>query len=108
MLILTTGISKKLKACHKCDNPSCVNPDHLFAGTMADNQSDMARKGRARHGEARPGALLTDAIVLELRRRYATENITHRELAEQVGVNENTVRCAIIGRTWRHVPMEAL
>lgn len=53
---------------HKCDNPTCVNPNHLMMGTMKDNVHDMLAKGRdAMIGDRRPGAILTTAEVEEIR-----------------------------------------
>lgn len=82
-----------LGVCHRCDNPPCWNPDHLFAGTHSENMQDRERKGRtSRHflgrvGESHPGARLTQARAEEIR---ATPG-SHRELAKRFGVSRATI-----------------
>lgn len=87
-------------ALHKCDNPSCVNPDHLFLGTNADNAQDKMRKGRATWGARSATAKLTEAAVLEMRRR-ARAGETTANLARAYGVTKSVARKAILGLTWR-------
>ena len=73
---------------HSCDNPSCINPDHLFLGSPKDNTQDMMKKGRmiALRGEAHPGAKLTKQKVIEIRaRRSAGEKLS--VLANEFGVS---------------------
>ncbi len=93
--------------CHRCDNPACVRPDHLFLGTHADNARDMVSKGRAPKGSGRVGSQcvtskLTEAIVLQARVEHA-QGITYQELAEKYGVARDTIRDAVRGFTWKHV-----
>lgn len=88
-----------MHACHHCDNPQCVNPRHLYAGTPLDNVHDALNRGR--HYQA-----LTEDDVRELRRRYVPYKIGYRVLAKEFGVGDMTVRDAIHGITWAHVPME--
>ena len=107
---LTNGpIPRGRNACHRCDNPPCVRPDHLFIGSHADNAKDMWGKGRARHFTGRPqgGELnyahkLTDQGVREIRRLRA-EGLLHREIAARLGVHQATVSCVLRGLTWTHV-----
>lgn len=92
-----------LCVCHKCDNPACVNPDHLFLGTDADNTRDMVGKGRTSKGEHRPTAKLTEDQVREIRRRYTVGDCTHRQLSREFGIDHGHIRRIVIGDSWRHV-----
>src|SRR4026209_597513 len=81
---LTNGpIPKGMFVLHRCDNPPCVRPDHLFLGTTQDNANEMSRKGRSLYGERNRRAKLTEAQVLEIRCRYKEEQIKQQELAGQ-------------------------
>lgn len=83
-----------LCVCHRCDNPSCCNPDHLFLGTQAENMADRDRKGRQLSGNRK----LTPEQVIEARRRHPAE--PYRKLAAEFGVSFETIRYAIRGFSW--------
>ena len=87
--------------CHKCDNPGCVNPDHLFVGLPSDNSADMVSKGRQTKGEKNPQAKLSESQVVEIR-RMVREGYGKPTIAAQFNISEVTVS-DIVKRTWRHV-----
>jgi hypothetical protein len=93
---------------HKCDNPPCVNPDHLFLGTPLDNARDMAAKARqvfqkdptrAARGEASGNAKLTEAQVVAIRQSGAS----HSVLARALGVTPSLIHAVRTRRVWAHV-----
>jgi hypothetical protein len=86
---------------HKCDVPSCVNPDHLFLGTHVVNMQDRQRKGRTKSalGERQHLAKLNRAKVIEIRNSEETLDA----LAIRFGVNKTTIWQVKTKRTWRHV-----
>ena len=86
---------------HNCDNRLCVRPDHLFLGTVADNQHDMEVKGRSTHGEKHGRHLLTQAEVQEIRERYVPYQVTQDELAAFYGVSRTTIGAIVRGENWR-------
>lgn len=101
--------------CHSCDNPSCVNPDHLFPGTPKQNTQDMVRKGRNHtgdkhylrqspekvRGERNPCSRLTEADVRAIRSLAGKK--THAEIAAMYGVSPAAVSHVINRRNWKHV-----
>lgn len=111
--------------CHHCDNPPCCNPAHLFIGTVADNQADMKRKGRAtgpknpvrgsghyahQHPElvlrgSKCGmAKLSESLVSEIRDRYSSRTVSMYQLGREYGVARTLIGMIIHRKIWRHVP----
>lgn len=88
---------------HRCDNPPCVNREHLFTGSKAENNADMAAKRRTLNGERRPQAKLTDAQVEEIRERYAAGGISQKALGAEYGVQGSAVSL-IVNRKRRAQP----
>lgn len=93
----------KLCACHLCDNPSCVRPSHLFAGTNQENVADKIRKGRQARlkGEDSHRALLTEEQVREIRSLNGV--VSGRELARRFGVTPAAICNIQKRRVWTHI-----
>lgn len=90
---------------HTCDNPRCINLEHLVAGTQLDNMRDMIERNRAVHngmpGEANPAAVLNIDTVAEIRRMYETGTYHQRELAAKFRVSQSQISRVVSGRSWR-------
>ena len=106
-------IKQGLFVCHKCDNPSCVNPEHLFAGTPKENTQDAVQKGRINSEQRRKAALkynvrgekhccakLTNLDVM-LIKAFLGEDIQQKKIAFAFGVNKSTICDIHKGRTWK-------
>jgi hypothetical protein len=105
--------------CHRCDNPACVNPAHLFLGTHGDNARDRASKRRGNsptgdrhgsrthperwyHGSQAPTAKLTESVVAEIRERYARGGISQESLGAEYGVCQTQVGRIVRREEWAH------
>ena len=95
-------------ACHHCDNPPCVNPSHLFAGSQLENMADAVKKGRTyrwngrRAGTDNPRAKLTEYDVLEIRRLCGVESA--RSISKRFGICVRTISDIRTRRTWSNLP----
>jgi hypothetical protein len=104
--IFLPDYSDDLLVCHKCDNPPCVNPRHLFVGTVADNSLDMVMKGRSTkgrrlHSGASNGrSKLSWEIVEKIRGEYAKGNASQHEIAQKYGITQTAISRITIGKTW--------
>ena len=96
-----------LHCLHKCDNPGCVNPEHLFAGTNLDNIQDKVDKGRCytgnQSGQHNGNAKLTNDLVKEIRRLYNTGEYTTVNLGKKYGVNRATISYIVNNKTFKHL-----
>ena len=94
---------------HKCDNPRCINPNHLELGTYKENTADMHKRHRAANkgpkGTAHPKVLLTDAQVLEIRALWNKGGMYLKEIAMRYGIAVSTVRSIAGGKNWKHLPL---
>jgi len=99
-LIAHGRIDERLEVCHRCDNPGCVNPDHLFQGTHRQNFADAAAKGRMRRGSSHGMAKLSDGQVAEIRFRRLTNNEKRKDLAEEYGVSGACITLICSGKRW--------
>lgn len=93
-----------LFVCHKCDNPKCVRPSHLFLGTTDDNMRDMVSKGRkpSQRGEKHPSNKLSQRDVIDIRRKHAA-GVSQADLHREYKVSRATI-CVIIKKIrWSHI-----
>lgn len=95
-------IPEGILICHECDNPPCVNDEHLFSGTSLDNGRDMAMKKRAvaPKGEDSPHAKITWDKVNEIRYRHAN-GVTQSTLAKENGLHKATISSIVNYKTWK-------
>ncbi len=105
-----------MKVCHHCDNPSCINPLHLFLGTQKDNMVDMVKKGRHarrgnsgggnrkthRRGEEHHQAKITKDVVKEIRQRAASGE-RHSDLGKEFGVCTSHISKIVVKKYWKHI-----
>ena len=101
--ILSFGeIADNICVLHRCDNPPCVNPKHLFLGTREDNNKDKKNKGRqpSHVGNHNPNRKINAEQVKQIRELYATGNYLQKELSKLFGVNQPHISRIIRGEAW--------
>lgn len=100
-LHLKQSIPTGTETCHRCDNPPCVNPRHLYFGTRQNNVDDAWARGLMPVGSQRPAAKLTEEQVVFIRHAYAV-GAEAKSLAAQFGIAVPTLRHIVLGLKWKH------
>ena len=97
-------IPKHKVVCHQCDNPACINPDHLFLGSLKDNSRDMVKKKRChpRHGVTHPCHKLTEDEVRKIR-LYHANGIPQKTLVAQFRVSASVISQVVHRKSWKHL-----
>lgn len=95
-------IPEGMQVCHRCDNPPCVRPDHLFLGTHLDNMRDRNAKGRQSRDGSTPGenstsAKLTDEQVKDIRDRYLAGGVLQQDLAAEYNISQTQISRIVRG-----------
>lgn len=102
--LLTHGsIPDKAEICHHCDNPACVRPEHLYAGTHSDNMRDRRDRNRVRvlRGSDNGNSRLTWDQVRTIRQRYAEGGTSCKRLGAEYNVDQALIHRIVRGRTWK-------
>jgi hypothetical protein len=101
MIYLGFDINSKLQVCHKCDNPCCFNPEHLFIGSDRDNKNDMKNKQRTK-GSRNRSSLLTEEDVVEIKKMIRS-GFSQSVIARSFGVSKYTISNIKTKKSWTHV-----
>jgi hypothetical protein len=99
----TGPIPAGMSVLHRCDNPICVNPNHLFLGTQAENVQDCIKKGRNNRGERNGMAKLNAELVSEIRKAYEEGIGGYMKLGKRFGLPSGTIRNVIKRKRWSHL-----
>lgn len=90
---------------HMCDNPKCVNPNHLIVGTPKDNTEDMMKKKRGggffKKGSCHPKSKLMEEMIYDIKRMYSDGN-TQKEIASKYSVDPSLISRIVNGQYWSH------
>jgi hypothetical protein len=102
--IITNGDPQEFFVCHRCDNPLCVNVDHLFLGTHQENMDDMRNKKRMKMpphpcGVNHHFAVLTPKDILDIR----LDNRLQKEISKSYNISQSVISNIKTGKTWRHI-----
>ena len=101
--------SDDLFVLHRCDTPSCVNPDHLFMGTQTDNMRDCSSKGRTSrhasslHGNNNGNSRFTPEQVRQMRTMHSNGH-SRVDISKRFGASKTSVAYIVTRRYWRHFP----
>ena len=97
-------IPAKLQVCHTCDNRKCVNPEHLFLGSISDNMADKVKKQRQAKGSKIGSSIITEEIALEIRKMRISGK-DYEEIANHFSIGWDLTRKVCKNVIWKHVPM---
>ena len=96
------NVVRGIFVCHHCDNRKCVNPKHLFLGTIQDNGADMVNKKRNPFGTKHGMSKLTPEKVRMIRNLYA-RGMSQTKIGSLVGISQTNASCILTGKTWGHI-----
>ncbi len=96
-------IPQGLCVLHTCDVRRCVNPDHLFLGTIQDNHDDMMAKGREPRGESHKNSTLKEWQVIEIRRLSSLGEMRQKDIASMFSIRPKTVYKIVNRISWKHI-----
>lgn len=99
-------IPRDICVCHTCDVRACINPDHLWLGTHAENMADAARKNRMHPGEQSAQSKLLNEQVINIINFYKTGNYSQQQLGEMFGVEHSIISGIITGKNWKHLDID--